>query len=315
MGNSGGVTRNVSGTAATGEQISFPLSVVTGSRPGPTLGIIAGIHGGEYCGVEAALQIITNIDPDELQGEIRVAPIANFGGFMSRIMFDVPQDGKKLSAVFPGAAAGSYTEKLAAMLDREIISKSDCVLEFRGGELVETMAHYVSTQRTGDGARDKKAKELAEAFGARNIIRRKIREATDAEPVNTYATYSGKLGLLAEAGGQGLREKTDVDFLRNGTENILAFLGMLQGRSLPSGIQYRYFDSFIDIVSPVEGIFDWTVDVDAEVEQGEVIGRVRDFSGAVVSDITAPERGVILGIVTAPGTREGQTVIGIGRFM
>jgi len=299
-----------------GEQISFPLAVVRGNRDGPTLGIIAGIHGGEFCGVEAALQIYSALDPKELQGEIRIVPVANLSGFMSCTMFCVPQDGKKLSTAFPGASTGSYTEKLASILHRELISKSDYVVEFRGGELVETMATYVSTQRIGDKAHDVKAEQFAKAFGARNLILlRERRETTASESANTSATYSGKLGLLAEAGGQGLREKIDVDFLKDGIFNVLAHLGMLKGRSLPADIEYRYLDSFVDVVSPVEGIFDWKVDVDEVVERGDVVGLVRDFSGATLAEITVPERGVILGIVTAPGVREGTTVIGIGRFM
>jgi len=299
-------------STSTGEQISFPLGKILGGHSGPVLGIIAGIHGGEYCGMEAALRLYSMFEASKLNGEVRIVPVANVAGLMSRTMFVSPQDGKKLSRCFPGRMEGPYTEKLAAMLFREVIGSSDFVFEFRGGELVETMAHYVSIQRTGDEAYNKKACELAELFGAKNVILRQNREAGISESAYAAATFAGKVGLLAEAGSQGLRLEEDVNFLVSGVLNIAGHLGMIDRKPGPPPGAYFYMDRFVDVVSPVEGIFDCIVKVDELVESGQKLGTVRNFGGQVIAEITAPERGMILGIVTAAGVIEGATVIGIG---
>ena len=104
----------VTGSMETGEQISFPFGRIQGSGPGPVLGIIAGIHGGEYCGIEAAIQLYCRFDPTLLRGEVRIVPVANVAGFLSKTMFISPQDGKKLSRAFPGNMNGTYTEKIEA---------------------------------------------------------------------------------------------------------------------------------------------------------------------------------------------------------
>src|SRR5215216_5087023 len=39
-------------------EIEFPVAVLSGVRDGPTLAVIAGMHGGEYTGPVAAMQLI-----------------------------------------------------------------------------------------------------------------------------------------------------------------------------------------------------------------------------------------------------------------
>jgi predicted deacylase len=295
-----------------GEQISFPLGRIQGSGSGPVLSVIAGIHGGEYCGIEAAIQLYNCFDPASLRGEVRIIPVANVAGLMSKTMFVSPQDGKKLSRAFPGNMNGSYTEKLAAMIFRELIEPSDFLVEFRGGEIVEAMAHYISFQRTMDETYNTTTRQLAEQFGARNVILRQVRRPGPAESAYGAATFAGKVGLLAEAGSHGLRLKEDVDFLVSGVLAITGSLGMIDRNPGPPLENHVYMNRFIDVRSPAEGIFDCTVALDEMVTQGQELGTIRDFSGQVIAKITAPAAGVVLGIVTAAGVCKDVTVIGIG---
>ena len=188
--------KNIISSTPAGEQISFPLAVVKGESPGPTLGIAAGIHGGEYCGIEAAIRIYSLLEPVKISGQICIIPVSNLPGFMSHRMFVVPQDEKKFSQSFPGNISGSYTEKLAALIYREIIEPSDIVIEFRGGELVETMAHYVSIQRKNDKTYNTTAGERQKSLGQGISFSGSLEWVV---PQNLYIQqrlFQGRLGFL-----------------------------------------------------------------------------------------------------------------------
>jgi predicted deacylase len=126
--------------------------------------------------------------------------------------------------------------------------------------------------------------------------------------------FSGKLGLLAEAGSNGLRGEDDVSFLTDGVQNVAAHLGMIERPFEPVASPHRrVIKEFLDVRSPTDGLFEPTVPVDAEVTAGQLVGRILDFDGKALADIVSPENGVVLGIVTAYGVGEGATVIGIGK--
>ena len=48
----------------------FPVTVarIAGKQDGPTLGLVAGQHGGEHTGVYVLRELISQIDPAELSG-------------------------------------------------------------------------------------------------------------------------------------------------------------------------------------------------------------------------------------------------------
>jgi predicted deacylase len=177
------------------------------------------------------------------------------------------------------------------------------------------MAHYVAVQITPDEAANGWAKAAAQVFGARNIIHRAVRsEMGTRESAYTAAVFSGKLGLLAEAGSNGLRDPKDVSFLTEGILNVAAHLGMLDRAYEPvDPRECRIVQSFVDVRSPAEGLFEPAVAADQSVARGQLLGRVHAFDGTVLAEIASPEDGIVLGIVTAYGVTPGATVIGIGK--
>src|SRR5215212_10430437 len=62
-----------------GTSIQLPLTLIHGARPGPTLLVTGGIHGGEYPGIEAAIQLARALDPAEMSGSAIVSAGAGCG--------------------------------------------------------------------------------------------------------------------------------------------------------------------------------------------------------------------------------------------
>jgi hypothetical protein len=64
-----------------GSQSGVPLIGLAGALPGSRLGIIAGIHGDEYEGPEAARALLAELDPAPVRGGIICAPVANVAAY------------------------------------------------------------------------------------------------------------------------------------------------------------------------------------------------------------------------------------------
>src|ERR1700722_12377163 len=88
------------------EGLEIPFGVIEGERPGPCLLVTAGVHGSEYCSIEAALRLMKR-SPRGLAGTILVLPILNMSGFRQRSVYVMPEDGKNLNRMFPGRPDGS----------------------------------------------------------------------------------------------------------------------------------------------------------------------------------------------------------------
>jgi predicted deacylase len=50
------------------------------------------------------------------------------------------------------------------------------------------------------------------------------------------------------------------------------------------------------------------------VDEGQVIGEIRDYTGEILEKTTSPANGVILGTITAASTLEGSMLFGLGRL-
>ena len=55
----------------TGEAIRFPVGTVHGVEDGPTLVVLGGMHGSEFCGIEAAIRLLREVEPEQLKGTLK----------------------------------------------------------------------------------------------------------------------------------------------------------------------------------------------------------------------------------------------------
>ena len=77
--------------------VKIPLTIINGCEDGPTLLITAGIHGGEYPGIAAAMELGRDIEPSDVNGILIMMHPVNIQGFWARREMIVPEDGKNLN--------------------------------------------------------------------------------------------------------------------------------------------------------------------------------------------------------------------------
>ena len=97
----------------TGYGIAMPATVICGVKDGPTILITAGIHSAEYVGIQAAMELAKEFQPEELKGNVIIVPLVNVSGFEHRTMSLVYEDGKNLNRVFPGDPEGTAADRIA----------------------------------------------------------------------------------------------------------------------------------------------------------------------------------------------------------
>ncbi len=286
----------------------MPLFLLNGTHPGPTIVVTAGIHGAEYVGIAAALQVARDMDPANLRGQLIIAPISSMTAFAKRAIYIAPPDNKNLNRCFPGKVDGSFAEQLAYWIFENLIKRADAYLDLHGGDMNEALVPFSIVQRSKDVALTEKALALAAAFGIPLIL-----AVDDAVKGGTFsaAADAGIPAVLAEIGGQGLWSTSEVQEMVHGLQRALAHLGAI-APSAPPAPQARVLEEMAWLRSDYDGLFYPACAVGDEVQAGQPLGQVTDYLGNTIQVVTAPVSGTVLFLVTTLAMNAGDPLLSVG---
>ena len=291
----------------------IPVIVIRGANPGPTLALVSGAHGTEYASIIALEGLISGLDPLQISGTVILVPLVNIASFEQKVPHVNPVDNKSMNRFYPGKEDGSQTERASFLIAKEVVDKSDYVIDFHGGDLDESLRPYSYWVVTGNKKEDAFSKQMVLAFGLDHIIisddRPKDLQAT--RYLDNTAAMRGKPTITVEAGYAGTVETDDVAALVQGTRSVMRFLKMLPGA--PHPIDHPvWIKSLGEVTSPVDGIFYPLVKRDTFVEAGRKLGDVTDFFGKVIFEARAPVSGIMLHICAVPSMKKGDNIANIG---
>jgi len=287
-------------------EVEIPVFLINGMHHGPTLAVTAGIHGAEYASIAAALRIGQTLEPEALHGRVIVAAVANMPAFRARSIYVCPLDGINLNRVFPGKADGTASEQLAHWLFQNVIRPADYYVDMHGGDLVEALLPFTIYCDTGNEAVDQRSLELAQVFGIPHIVRSESRGGTYAS-----AAIAGIPAILTESGGQGIWLPEHVADHVSGLDRLMRHLTILKGPA-PEPVQTQLLKQFAWLRSEHDGYYYPTIDVGQMVREGQAIGSVTDFQGAILQSVTAPVEGRVLFLVTSLAINKGDPLLAIG---
>lgn len=285
----------------------LPTFLINGEEQGPTVLIMAGIHGCEYTSIDAALQLGRSLEAYEIKGKVVVLPIANPASFYTRSIYVHPRDQKNLNRVFPGNKDGTDAERLAYWINEVGIKKVDYVIDLHGGDMIEALVPFTIFHVTEDGELNKQAKDMASLFGIHYVI-----GSEGQVPGSTYGTAAeqGKIAVIAEAGQQGILTEDNSQLLQEGTRNILKWMGLLEGNAEKKEVQ-------------VLSVFDWyranssglwysAVSIGDQVNEGDYLGKICDEFGETVKKYYSTTKGVVLFLVTSLAINQNDPLLAIG---
>ena len=219
--------------------LSIVVHIVRGQHPGPTLGLLAGIHGDETPGVRIQQQLLAAVSPTDLAGTIIAVPVANplAWAAQQRTTSELDVDHNNLARVFhhpdphgahaPVPAFDSVTRQVAAALERTFFSVISHLIDFHcfGRDTAARLMLYRTSQRAEVVTA---STTMARAFGLGVIQGVLGGQGT----TSALAAARGIPTIVAEFGATRCHIATEQAFVQegvDGTRRVLAHLAMLDG--------------------------------------------------------------------------------------
>ncbi|QLD89006.1 succinylglutamate desuccinylase/aspartoacylase family protein [Natronomonas salina] len=291
------------GEARDGSEVGLPVAVVNGERDGKTLYVQAVSDGDELNGLGVVQRLVPQLDPAEIAGEILVVGIVNYYGFQVAEHRN-PIDDTKLNRAYPGDAAGTASERIAAATF-EAASRADLVLDLHQG----STSCMINETRVRCGPRHRLHRdclELAKVFGCGYILDQKGPDGqlARAAPDEGIPTIDPELG-----GAVGWDEESIQKGLK-GVFNVLYHYGFLDGDVDPDP-QTRA-TGFEQYGAPAGGLVSFVADLGDEVERGDTLFEVTDPFGTVQAEVTADSEGILWRHRRLPQVATGEYVCSIG---
>jgi predicted deacylase len=280
--------------------IEIPVYVFRSLKPGPTLLILAGMHGDEINGIEIVRRLITRDDVrNPICGSIIAIPVINIISFLygSR---DLP-DGRDLNRCFPGSRNGSLGSRIAFDLMNEIIPQIDFGIDFHtGGAKINNYPQLrcVFNSKTN--------LDLGKKFSPALIVNSPFRDST----LRKEASKKGKSILVFEGGESSRFDYLSINEGMNGCLRLMKHLKMVDLDIPNNPTVLLNKTSWIRAKS--SGLFHTSKTNGSHILKGEIIGMICDPYGEHEEKLLAPFDGYILGINNQPVINQGDALMHVG---
>jgi len=300
--------------AGPGATTEIPYTVVHGAKKGPVLALVAGVHAYEYPPILALYRLKGLLDAPSLRGTVLMVHIANLPSFKKRTIYYGPDDWKNLNRVFPGDPAGTTSQRIAAVLDEEVVGRADILIDMHCGDGNEALIPYTYWMISGDKGFDARTRELALAFGLPHIIIDETRGSVlkESKYLGNTAILRGKPAITTEAGYLGRTDEESVARNVRGVLSVMRHLDMIAGEPEPARDPV-WIDKYEVVYSRWSGLFAPRVEMGYFVRQGQVVGTVTDYLGTWKEDVKAPFTGILLYVIGTPPCNEGEPLFEVGR--
>ena len=281
-------------------RINIPVTIYRSEVEGPTLLLLAGVHGDEINGVEVVRRILEEKHHHVQAGSVICIPVLNVYGFLMGSR-EVP-DGKDVNRSFPGSENGSLAYKIAYELMHKILPVIDYGIDFHTGGAQRSNYPQIRGEFS-EGETSKLADFFEPPF--------KVESSYIDRTLRWAAAQNGKEMLLFE-GGESMRfNQFVIQQAIDGALRVMHKLGMRE--SAPTQelrtieIQNRTW-----IRCENAGLWKHKIFEGDYVEKGQVLGYTSGPYGDFHSELIAPANGYIIGLNYLPVVNKGDALIHIG---
>lgn len=286
-----------------GTHVKMPMTLITGEEPGPTVFITTGLHGSEYPGTMAMIELARDLEAKDLRGRLIALHPVNSQAFWTRISNILPEDGCNLNRVFPGRPDGGASEKTAWRIT-EFQNLADFYLDLHSGDLFEDLIPYVYYPLLG-------RPEVIEASRwAAEVLNVGYMTGSDSSAgAMVSAALRGTPSLLIERGGAGQCRREDVDLYKKDLINVFKHLGLMEGAPELPPAPPREIEKVIYLESRLNALWLPAVSAGEEVRAGQRLGSLLDFFGKTVENFEAERDGLVLYHLRALAANAGDVLV------
>jgi uncharacterized protein len=303
-------------TYADGTPVQLPVMTIGGVKDGPTLYMQAGIHGDEMTGVEVLRRAIRHIDPATVAGTVVVVPICNPPAYLTRSREYVNEERHTdVFDVFPGAARGLLSERIAHALLSEFITNAEFSIDFHsaldGCEIVPFCYVWPNDNEHGSLAF---RESQATAFGTDYVYYHDAVSKFGTSVgggLSVDADAAGGPLMLAEMGESRRVSRQFVDIGVRGVRNVMINMGMLEGE-VERNPRQRTFTKFTLAHADEGGALELAVELGDDVVEGQRLADIYDVFGDKIDEVVAPCDGFVQRLMRLGSVNTGAEIAWIG---
>ncbi len=280
----------------------IPVTVVRGTKPGPTLFATAAVHGDEINGTAVVRAVLDRLEADTLSGTFIGVPVVNRFGFPSGDRY-LP-DRRDLNRFFPGDSTGSMASRIAHQLFTKVLRHADAGIDLHTAATGRANLCHVR----GD-ADDPALREMMRSFGAPIMMHGGGPDGS----LRRAATAAGVPTIIFEAGEPSRFQQHVVQIGFHGVLGVMQALGMVKAKPVRPGFQVLVRKSEW-VRADHGGLLYLEVEPGDLVRAKQRIGIIHDPFGRHVDELRATKSGVILSTTTVPLANPGNAVVHIGHL-
>jgi predicted deacylase len=287
------------GRLPSGTELSLPIEVLCGARPGRTMWLSGAVHGDEVVGVEIIRRTLEIVDEALLTGVVIAAPVVNVFGFVTESRY-LP-DRRDLNRSFPGSERGPLAGRLARIFVDRVLDVADFGIDFHAGSHDRTNLAQIRGNMD-----DEETRRLALAFAPPIVVHSKTIKGS----LRHTALKMGKRVLLFEGGEPRRFSEEAIEVGVAGTLRALRCAGMIEDAPEPTD-RVRESRKTRWVRAPRGGIFRLERRLGELVEKGGRLGVITGPAGREGQDVVARIGGLILGHAVNPLVHQGDGLVHI----
>lgn len=287
----------------------FPLTIINGENVGKVVLITAGIHGGEYVGIQTAIELAGELTPQHVHGTLIIAHCINVTGFYQLVSALFPEAKENLNRLFPGKINGGFGQEFAHHITEFFHKKADFYLDMHGGDLHEEMTPFVFYPGIADEEITAKSKEIAKVLNMQFMLK--------SQAVSGSYNSAARLGIpsiLIERGGCGRWYKEEIEEYKNDILRALAALGVFKGHVTKQKLIPVDVTSPIYLEADVAGCWYPEVVAGERVCKGQLIGSIKGLFQEVLAEYYATMDGIVLYRTTSLAVTENTPLVAYVRL-
>lgn len=283
----------------------MPIKVVHGKEAGPTMLIVAAMHGNELNGTEIINRLLKSKSLKKLKGTLICIPIFNVPGYINKSR-TLPS-GVNLNESFPGSETGSLASRITHLVTTEVFPHADICIDLQTG-----WANFTNLPQIFIDENNEQEKSLARAFGAPVISH------CEAEPgsLRELAQTKNIPHLVYEAGEAMRFDEKSIRIGLKGMQQVMQKLGMLKESSkLAKENKSFLMQDARWVRSPCSGVSHHFCKLGEQVTKGTKISSINDpFSPSADHVVKAPFDGILVSVNNLPLVHEGSPLYKIASF-
>ena len=293
-----------------GGEFQLPATILHGEQPGKTVLITAGIHAEEYVGIQSALELSEMLKVQKIAGTVVIVKVVNRKAFEVRSGSESHEDGKNLNRVFPGDREGTWSERLAYAIEKELLSIADYYIDLHSGDSYEQLTPYVYYA----GAAAKEVVEQSREMAQQADVPYMVGSNVAMGGCYNYAASLGIPSILLERGQMGGWTKEESHSTRRDVRNILCHLGIYQGEKDYRNYYPLEVKDLCYQAANEQGLWYPCKKPGDMIQQGDILGVIKDYEGKILEVCKAEYGGVVLYQTGSLQVQESGSVIAYGRI-